>query len=319
MSKSSGLWVHCGVCKTLGSHLQFTSASLNITSCGKVICSSCLPTRPQTNDCAVCQGSCSMMSLNSKAPANVLNMFKDASTQLKTLTKSLRWQEDQKQRIKKHQEAEVRRLEAEVEQQQEELAKVERQVEERRVQLRMQEKLESQLKYRLSSLNLGRLNKDLERSGKCEKGTQRYQDQPQRAQWTFATPPRHTEAIETRRTLPLSSAFYRGMATSGPSPSGPAQPHRAPQWTFAAPPRHTEAFETPRALPLSSSFYRGMATSGPSPSGLPQPHRAPQTFAAPPRHTEVAETSRTLPLSSAFYRGIGMGASIRRSDQVIRK
>jgi len=217
MSKSSGLWVHCGVCKTLGSHLQFTSASLNITSCGKVICSSCLPTRPQTNDCAVCQGSCSMMSLNSKAPAHVLNMFKDASTQLKTLTKSLRWQEDQKQRIKKHQESEVRRLEAEVEQQQEELAKVERQVEERRVQLRMQEKLESQLKYRLSSLNLGRLNKDLERSGKCEKETQRSQGQPRRAPQTFTAPPRHSEAVETPRALPLSSAFYRGMATFGPS------------------------------------------------------------------------------------------------------
>ena len=216
MSKSSGLWVHCGVCKTLGSQLQFTSASLNITSCGKVICSSCLPTGPQTNDCAVCQGSCSMMSLNSKAPANVLNMFKDASTQLKTLNKSLRWQEDQKQRIKKHQEAEVRRLEAEVEQQQEELAKVERQVEERRVQLRMQEKLESQLKYRLS-LNLGRLNKDLERSGKCEKETQRSQGQPQRAPQAFAAPPRHSEAVETPRALPLSSAFYRGMATFGPS------------------------------------------------------------------------------------------------------
>ena len=159
-----------------------------------------------------------MMPLNSKAPANVLNMFKDASTQLKTLTKSLRWQEDQKQRIKKHQEAEVRRLEAEVEQQQEELAKVERQVEERRVQLRMQEKLESQLKYRLSSLNLGRLNKDLERSGKCEKETQRSQGQPRRAPQAFAAPPRHTEAVEkTPRALPLSSAFYRGMATFGPS------------------------------------------------------------------------------------------------------
>merc|ERR1719209_2124892 len=225
MSKSAGLWVHCVVCKNLYS--QVKPASLNITSCGKVICSSCLPLRPQTNDCAVCPGSCSMVSLNSKSPASVLNIFKDASTQLKTLNKSLRWQEDQKQGIKKHQELEVRRLEAEVKQQQEELAKVEREVEERRVQLRMREKVESQLKHRLSSLNLGRLNKDLERSGKCEKETQRYQDQPQRAaQWTFATPPRHTEAIETRRTLPLSSAFYSGMAPSGPSPSGPPQPYR---------------------------------------------------------------------------------------------
>jgi len=335
MSKSSGLWVHCGVCKTLGSHLQFTSASLNITSCGKVICSSCLPTRPQTNDCAVCQGSCSMMSLNSKAPANVLNMFKDASTQLKTLTKSLRWQEDQKQRIKKHQEAEVRRLEAEVEQQQEELAKVERQVEERRVQLRMQEKLESQLKYRLSSLNLGRLNKDLERSGRCEKETQRSQDQPQRAPQTFAAPPRHTEAVENRRALPLSSAFYRRTATSGPSPSGPPQPQRAP-------PRHTKTVGTPRALPLSSAFYRGTAIFGPSLSGLAQPQPAPQTYSAPPRHTEAFGTPRALPLSSAFYRGMAAfgpsankqhlatqqaccydnkstGASTRRSDQLLRK
>jgi len=271
MSHSAGLWVHCSVCKTLGS--QVPPGSLNITSCGKVICSSCLPPRPQTTDCAVCQGSCSMVSLNSKAPANVLNIFKDASTQLKTLNKSLRWQEDQKQGIKKHQELEVRRLEAEVKQQQEELAKMEREVEERRVQLRMREKVESQLKYRLSMLNLGRLNKDHERSGKCEKETQRSQDQPQ----------------------------------------------RAPQWTFATPPRHTEPIETPRALPLSSSLYRGMTTSGPSPSGPPQPHRAPQRFAAPPRHTEAPKTSRTLPLSSAFYRGMGMGASIRRSDQVIRK
>merc|ERR1719209_2145674 len=216
MSQSAGLWVHCGVCKNLYS--QVKPASLNITSCGKVICSSCLPLRPQTNDCAVCQGSCSMIPLNSKAPAHVLNMFKDASTQLKTLNKSLRWQEDQKQRIKKHQESEVRRLEAEVEQQQEEVAKVEREVEERRAQLRMQEKFESQLKYRLSSLNLGRLNKDLERSGKCEKETQRSQGQPQRAPQAFAAPPRHSEAVEkTPRALPLSSAFYRGMATFGPS------------------------------------------------------------------------------------------------------
>ena len=295
MSKSSGLWVHCGVCKTLGSHLQFTSASLNITSCGKVICSSCLPTRPQTNDCAVCQGSCSMIPLNSKAPAIVLNMFKDASTQLKTLTKSLRWQEDQKQRIKKHQEAEVRRLEAEVEQQQEELAKVERQVEERRVQLRMQEKLESQLKYRLSSLNPGRLNKDLERSGKCEKETQHSQDQPQRApQWTFAAPPRHTEAVETPRALPLSSAFYRGPATFGPSLSGLPQPQRAPQ-TFAAPSRHIKAVGTPRALPLSSTSYRGMATFGPS---------------ASKQHLGTQQ--------ACCYDNKSMGAYIRRCDQVIR-
>ena len=97
----------------------------------------------------------------------------------------------------------MRRLEAEVEQQQEELAKVERQVEERRVQLRMQDKLESQLKYRLSSLNLGRLNRDLERSKKCEKEMQRSQRAPQ----TFAAPPRHTEAGETPRAPPLSSAF----------------------------------------------------------------------------------------------------------------
>ena len=41
MSKSTGLWVHCSICKTLAS--QLASNSLNITSCGRMVCDSCRP------------------------------------------------------------------------------------------------------------------------------------------------------------------------------------------------------------------------------------------------------------------------------------
>ena len=127
--------------------------------------------------CAVCKGPCPTKVLNSKAPSSVLNMFKGASGQLKSLNKILSWQESQKQSVKENQELLVQRLEEKAKQQEAELAKLEGQLEEKRVEVKSLEQAEVQLKSKLSSLGFGgpvrSLKKgssmEIERGGKCGK------------------------------------------------------------------------------------------------------------------------------------------------------
>jgi len=149
MSKSEELWVHCNICKTPGSHLP-ASSSLNITSCGKLVCDPCRP-RLQNVHCAACKEPCRTKVLDSKAPANILNMFKGVSKQLSSLHKILSWQESQKQSIKENRELEVRRMEEKAKQEEVELAKLEKQLEEKRVEVKSLETKKVQLKSQISS------------------------------------------------------------------------------------------------------------------------------------------------------------------------
>ena len=63
-------------------HLVTPAPRLHITSCGRVVCHSCIPSLGAFN-CPTCRGPCTRtIPLNSKAPPNVLNLFKDVSGQL---------------------------------------------------------------------------------------------------------------------------------------------------------------------------------------------------------------------------------------------
>ena len=42
------------------------------------------------------------MEMNSKAPSNIQNLFKDVSSQMKAIVKTLHWQEAQKKSIVEH-------------------------------------------------------------------------------------------------------------------------------------------------------------------------------------------------------------------------
>jgi len=176
--------------------------------------------------CAVCKGPCPTTPLTGKAPAKVLDMFKGASGQLKSLNKILSWQESQKQSIKKHQEFEVQRLEEKAKQQQDELAKLEEHLEEKRIQVKILEEVEAQLKSQIASQGLGggvssckkeatldRRSSKSERDGKCGKpkmevSSRQLQSTPaQKSAWKGGS---HGQG-------PLSSAFYKGMANFEPA------------------------------------------------------------------------------------------------------
>ena len=86
-------WLHCNMCMTI------TSANLVVTSCGKVICSTCKP-RLSTLTCRQCQGPCTRsVPLSDKAPKEVLNLFTDISEQLKAVFKNYNFQENQKRSL----------------------------------------------------------------------------------------------------------------------------------------------------------------------------------------------------------------------------
>ena len=86
-------WVHCNMCMTI------TTVRLVVTSCGKVICSSCKP-RLSTITCRQCQGPCTRtVPLSEKAPKEVLNLFTDISEQLKAVFKNYNFQENQKKAL----------------------------------------------------------------------------------------------------------------------------------------------------------------------------------------------------------------------------
>ena len=79
--------------------MTITSANLVVTSCGKVICSTCKP-RLSTLTCRQCRGPCSRsVPLSDKAPKEVLNLFTDISEQLKAVFKNYNFQESQKRSL----------------------------------------------------------------------------------------------------------------------------------------------------------------------------------------------------------------------------
>ena len=79
--------------------MTITSVQLVVTSCGKVICSSCKP-RLSTITCRQCQGPCTRtVPLSEKAPKEVLNLFTDISEQLKAVFKNYNFQENQKRSL----------------------------------------------------------------------------------------------------------------------------------------------------------------------------------------------------------------------------
>ena len=86
-------WIHCNMCMTI------TSAQLVVTSCGKVICSTCKP-RLSSITCRQCRGPCTRtVLLTDKAPKEVLNLFTDISEQLKAVLKNYNFQESQKRSL----------------------------------------------------------------------------------------------------------------------------------------------------------------------------------------------------------------------------
>ena len=80
-----------------------------------------------------------------KAPLKVLNLFKDASEQLKETFKNVSWQEKQKQSILDHKKANIARLEKEEKDHDLELERLEKELEVMREEMRLLEKEETEL------------------------------------------------------------------------------------------------------------------------------------------------------------------------------
>jgi len=137
----AALWVHCSLCMTMGE----SSSRLMITSCGRIICSTCCPKHADTF-CETCAGPCNkIMPLNRKAPPKVLSLFKNASSQLKEVFKNVSWQEKQKQSILEHKKANIERLEKEEKGQVLELERLEKELEVMREEMRVLENEEKEL------------------------------------------------------------------------------------------------------------------------------------------------------------------------------
>ena len=110
---SAVVWAHCVICKTLVRELN--GVPLLITSCGRLVCQSCCPrwdysweylnhqiARARDTSCPTCVGGCNTVEMNSKAPSNLQNLFKDVNPQMKAIAKTLQWQEAQKKSIVEH-------------------------------------------------------------------------------------------------------------------------------------------------------------------------------------------------------------------------
>ena len=97
-------WIHCNMC------MNITSSQLVVTSCGKVICSTCKP-RLATSSCRQCQGPCTRtVPLTDKAPKEVLNLFTDISEQLKAVFKNYNFQENQKRSLLEYKERRAQQI-----------------------------------------------------------------------------------------------------------------------------------------------------------------------------------------------------------------
>jgi len=149
MASSAHMWVHCSQCMSLGSG---STSRLHITSCGRVVCHSCIPSLGAVN-CPTCRGPCTRtIPLNTKAPTNVLNLFKDVSGQLKQVSKALNWQEQHKRELIMHTEETVMKLMKEEEQQLRQLAGSTKVLEDRRRELQELVLEETALRVELASV-----------------------------------------------------------------------------------------------------------------------------------------------------------------------
>ena len=122
-----------------------------ITSCGRVVCDGCCA-RLRENNCRNCRGSCQVIPLSSKAPQNVLNLFKEISGQLKNVFKNLAFQENQKQSILDYKDRMIMKLGQEGKQQDLEIARLQELQRKRQVQLKDLEQKELSLRATLNSL-----------------------------------------------------------------------------------------------------------------------------------------------------------------------
>jgi len=88
-------WIHCNLCLKV-SHRSSTPLRLMMTSCGKVVCETCVPKLGQQL-CNSCQGPCNkIIPLSRSAPKDVQDFFSDPIEQLKKVFKILSFQENQK-------------------------------------------------------------------------------------------------------------------------------------------------------------------------------------------------------------------------------
>jgi len=89
-------WMHCNMC------LSTIPSNLCMTSCGKVLCGQCMP-RFKSRGCPDCRtstsGPCGEVKLDKNAPSDVLNLFRDVSSELKKVFKVNNFQEAQKRRL----------------------------------------------------------------------------------------------------------------------------------------------------------------------------------------------------------------------------
>jgi len=221
---SAGVWAHCVICKRLARELN--GVSLLVTSCGRVVCQNCCP-RSRDTSCPTCVGGCNTVVMNSKAPSNIQNLFKDVSSQMKNIVKTLSWQDAQKKSIVEHRAKEAARLEEKERVQQEEIEKLDQQQEQRRRKLRKLEEMEAQLKARLKSLTR-RESGGSGGGGSREKHhfvrqspnssllyhQGQHQGQHHGQQWLGNNIPGGRSPGG-----PLSSAFYKGMNSHSPANS----------------------------------------------------------------------------------------------------
>lgn len=88
-------WLHCNMC-LIDSRRSSPPPRLMMTSCGKVVCESCVP-RLSKQRCNICQGPCSnIIPLSRNAPKEVQDFFSDPIEKLKKVFKMLSFQENQK-------------------------------------------------------------------------------------------------------------------------------------------------------------------------------------------------------------------------------
>ena len=135
------------------------------------------------------------MAVNNKAPANVLNMVKDISGQLKSVFKTLNWQESQKRSLVQHREEVLHKMEKHNARLDENLARVEEELQVRKAHLKKMEDREALLKAELNTLTRG--------NGGDGRGDRNYQ-----GRMGGATGGGN-----------MSSAFYKGMAEHSPANS----------------------------------------------------------------------------------------------------
>ena len=135
------------------------------------------------------------MAVNNKAPANVLNMVKDISGQLKSVFKTLNWQESQKRSLVQHREEVLQKMEKHNARLDENLERVEEELQVRRAHLKKMEDREALLKAELNTLTRG--------NGGDGRGDRNYQ-----GRMGGATGGGN-----------MSSAFYKGMAEYSPANS----------------------------------------------------------------------------------------------------